>query len=24
VGFIGGQFDPNATGVLPASLSVKN
>ena len=24
VGFIGGQFDPTATGVLPASLSVKN
>jgi phosphate transport system protein len=24
VGFIGGQFDPAATGVLPASLSIKN
>jgi phosphate transport system protein len=24
VGFIGGDFDPAATGVLPASLSVKN
>lgn len=24
VGFIGGNFDPNATGVLPSSLSVKN
>ncbi|HUQ09604.1 MAG TPA: phosphate signaling complex protein PhoU [Steroidobacteraceae bacterium] len=24
VGFIGGGFDPNATGVLPSSLSVKN
>lgn len=24
VGFIGGDFDPTATGVLPASLSVKN
>jgi phosphate transport system protein len=24
VGFIGGQFDPTTTGILPASLSVKN
>ena len=24
VGFIGGQFDPNATGVLPASYSVRS
>lgn len=24
VGFIGGDFDPNATGILPSSLSVKN
>ncbi len=24
VGFIGGQFDPTATGILPPSLSVKN
>jgi phosphate transport system protein len=24
VGFIGGHFDPNATGVLPASFTVKN
>ena len=24
VGFIGGEFDPSATGVLPASLTVKN
>ena len=24
VGFIGGQFDPTATGVLPTSLSIKN
>jgi phosphate transport system protein len=24
VGFIGGEFDPNATGVLPSSLSVRN
>lgn len=24
VGFIGGEFDPNATGVLPATLSIKN
>ena len=22
--FIGGEFDPTATGVLPASLSIKN
>jgi len=24
VGFIGGQFDPAATGVLPASITIKN
>jgi phosphate transport system protein len=24
VGFIGGEFDPSATGVLPPPLSIKN